>query len=71
MSCSNKVLYLIPSGYDYREVNIICGNTDPQGNRAICNTCAGNKKKMEEIKRQELIIREDNVWARSAGWGEF
>ena len=33
--CDNKVSYYVPRGYDYKETFVKCGNTDPQGSRAI------------------------------------
>ena len=41
--CDNKVSYYVPKGYDYREIFIKCGLTDPYGNRAICEDCASDR----------------------------
>lgn len=69
MRCENMVSYYIPKGYDYKEVQTRCGNTDYYGNRAVCDYCAEHRA--EEIARQERLIAEDNAIARAAGWGEF
>jgi len=71
MTCSNLVSYYVPRGYDYREVAVRCGRTDPHGGRAICDTCQGNASKMQEISRQEDDAAADNAWLKSAGWGEI
>lgn len=80
-TCQNKVSYYEPNGRfaatftsvadDYREVFVLCGNTDPHGARAICETCASNPQVMQEIQRHEEAVAEDNAWLRSAGWGEI
>ena len=71
MSCENKVSYYIARGFSYREVLVRCGLTDPYGERAICDCCASNPRKMAEIERHESDIAADNAAAKSAGWGEF
>ena len=71
MSCENKVSYYVPRGYDYREVVVPCGRTDPHGNRALCDTCRKDPGKMSEAERLESIIKADNAAAASAGWGEY
>ena len=70
-SCTNKVSYFIEKGYDYREIFIQCGRTDPYGNRTICDECSNNSAKMNAIDRTELNSIADNDWAKSAGWGDF
>jgi hypothetical protein len=69
--CDNQVSYYIPRGYDYREVMVQCGRTDPHGGRAICDECSTNHPLMEEIKRLEASVEADNQWAKSAGHGEY
>lgn len=71
MQCKNKVSYYLPHGYDYRESLVPCGNTDPHGDRAVCNKCASNPDIMREIQRQEANIKADNWAAASAGYGEY
>jgi len=71
MSCKNKISYHIPKGYDYKEVFVKCGTTDPFGNRAICDECYSNPAKMKGIKQQEENAAADNAWLESAGWGEI
>ncbi len=71
MTCKNEVTYYVPKGWDYKEVKTKCGNTDYNGERAICDECYNNKDKMRYIRQQEENIAADNAWAKSAGWGEF
>ncbi len=69
--CENSVVYYAPSGWDYKEVHGICGQTGYDGSRLICHDCAEDPDKLAEIERQEANIAADNAWARSAGWGEY
>ena len=69
--CENKVSYHVPRGYDYREVFVKCGNTNPYGNRAICDKCANDPKEMLSINRHEANVEADNTWLNNAGWGEI
>ncbi len=71
MMCDNTVTLYAPRGHDYKAYDIKCGNTDHNGDRAICDTCASDHAKMAEIKRHEANVKADNAWARSAGWGEY
>ena len=71
MSCENKVSYYVPRGYDYREVFVKCGNTNPYGDRAICNKCANSSVTMRGIRQHEKNVAADNAWLKSAGWGEM
>ena len=71
MTCENKVSYHVPKGYDYKEVFVKCGNTDPDGNRAICEECARNPAEMRRIKMHEENVAADNARLKSAGWGEI
>ena len=71
MSCDNKISYHVPRGYGYREVQVMCGRTDPHGGRAVCAACSSDHRKMDEIKRHEASVEADNQSARSSGWGEF
>jgi|TARA_R100001530_G_scaffold100661_1_gene69997 hypothetical protein len=69
--CENTVTYVIPKGYDYKEVFGTCGQTGYDGGVLICQGCADDPRKLAEIERHEANIAHDNAWARSAGWGEF
>ena len=69
--CDKKVSYFVPSGYDYKEVFVRCGNTDPHGSRAICDKCSQDQDEMAAIERHEENMAADNAWLRSAGWGEM
>ena len=71
MTCENKVTFYVPHGYDYRATEVRCGNTDPWGDRTICDSCRSNKSKMAEIKIQDDNTEADNAWLRNAGWGEM
>jgi|TARA_R110002020_G_scaffold389145_1_gene599751 hypothetical protein len=69
--CDNTVSYWVPKGYDYREVEVRCGLTDPHGGRAVCDECAADVNKMREVERDECSIKADNEIARMSGWGEY
>lgn len=71
MTCDNKVSYWVPRGYDYREVKVRCGLTNPHGGRAICDECAADANTMRAIERDERIIEADNQIAKMSGWGEY
>jgi hypothetical protein len=71
MTCENKVSYHVPRGYDYREVFVKCGNTNPYGDRAICEKCASSSVIMRGIRQHEENVAADNAWLKSAGWGEM
>jgi hypothetical protein len=61
----------VSRGHGYREIAIKCGNTLPDGCRAICDPCLGDPAALAEIDQLESLIADDNAWAASAGWGEF
>ena len=69
--CNEKVSYFVPCGYDHREVFVKCGNTDPRGNRAVCEICEADPEEMAARKRHEENMAADNGWLRMAGWGEM
>ncbi len=81
--CENKVSYYVSRGwypwngctgakpYDYREVFVPCGRTDPHGERAICQDCRDDPDVMRAIDALEENIRADNQASHSAGWGEW
>tara|TARA_R110000850_G_scaffold67019_8_gene149083 strand:+ start:649 stop:864 length:216 start_codon:yes stop_codon:yes gene_type:complete len=71
MTCKNKFELYAPHGYDYRAYEIKCGNTDHNGDRAVCDTCAADHNIMQDIRRHEANVQADNDWAHSAGWGDF
>tara|TARA_Y100000310_G_C20265731_1_gene615692 strand:- start:261 stop:476 length:216 start_codon:yes stop_codon:yes gene_type:complete len=71
MICNNQVSYFVESGLDYKEVKIKCGNTNPYGNRTICEDCQNNPREMESIRRHQANVDADNQWLRSAGYGEM
>ncbi len=65
--CNEKVSYFVPKGYDYKEVFVKCGNTNPFGGQALCNKCIDDPA----IKQQQENADADNAWLKSAGWGEM
>ena len=69
--CDNLVSYWVPRGFDYREVQTKCGNTDYYGQEAICDDCAADPRARADLERRARLTAADNAWARSAGWGEF
>ena len=71
MSCENKVSFFVPRGYDYSEVFVKCGNTNPQGTRAICKECSSNDDKIRSIRQHEENVKADNQTLKSAGYGEI
>ena len=56
--CENKVEFYIPSGVDYRLVEVSCGNTDPNGNRAICKVCRKDTIEMDSINRHKNYVED-------------
>ena len=66
MSCKNKVIQYVESGYTMREVEMRCGNTGVHGEALWCESCEGS----ERVRRIEEDSAADNAWLRSAGWGE-
>ena len=71
MSCKNKVSFHVPRGYDYSEIFVRCGNTDPRGGRAICKECRKDPSEMRAIRNHEETIKADNAALKSAGYGEI
>jgi len=65
--CNEKVSYFVPKGYDYKEVFVKCGDTNPFGGQALCNKCIDDPA----IKQQQENADADNAWLKSAGWGEM
>jgi len=73
MSCKHNgtVTYWISCGWSGRETEVKCGNTNPYGDRAVCEKCAADPAEMRRIERHEENIAADNAALRSAGWGEM
>jgi len=69
--CNNTVSYWLPHGYDYKEYEVKCGNTDPYGGRALCEECEKNSSALAEHNRIIKNSEADNAWLKSAGWGEM
>lgn len=71
--CTNHVSYWFQRSWSRqpREYFVRCGNTDPYGGRAICDTCSSDPATMAEIDRHERTIAEDNAASHSAGWGDW
>jgi hypothetical protein len=57
--CDNKVSYYVPKGYDYREITVKCGLTDPYGSPATCATCASDPVVLRDIQNREENIAWD------------
>ena len=70
-NCENKVSFWVERGFDYREVKVKCGNTNPYGGRTICESCYQDASEMKSIRDHEESVNADNDWLRSAGWGEM
>jgi hypothetical protein len=73
MICKNDVPYMVEVGETMRYVErqVRCGNTDPNGERCICDECRSNPAIMESIRNHQANVKADNEWLRSAGWGEM
>ena len=73
MACKHNgtVIYWISCGWSGKETEVKCGNTDPYGDRAICDKCASDPAEMRRIDQHEKNIEADNAALRSAGWGEM
>ena len=71
MSCENKVSFYVQRGYDYSEVFVKCGNTNPHGTRSTCKECSNDVDKMKSIRQHEENVKADNQTLKSAGYGEI
>ena len=73
MICKNEVSYMVERGdtMQYIERQVRCGNTDPFGERCICDECRSNPAIMKSIRDHQANVRADNQWLRSANWGEM
>ena len=40
MGCGKDINVWIPSGFDYKEIPMKCGNTGLSGNPELCESCA-------------------------------
>ena len=70
--CDNRVSYWFTrrNGAS-KEYFVRCGNTDPYGERAVCDACRSDPAKMAVINRLERLVAEDNATSRAAGWGDW
>lgn len=39
MPCNKPMTTMVPSGWDYKEITVHCGNTSPTGNPFLCPAC--------------------------------
>lgn len=65
--CEERISYWIPKGYDYAEVKVQCGRTDPHGGVALCEDHVHD----EGVRAHLASVEADNAWLKSAGWGEI
>ena len=65
--CEERISYWIPEGYDYKEVKVQCGRTNPYGGVALCNPCA----KDPHVQAHLAAAEDDNRIARALGLGEY
>mgnify|MGYP003114522368 FL=1 len=49
--CDNKISYFVERGWDYKEIFVQCGRTDPYGGLALCEKC--------EHTRQQRLTNSD------------
>lgn len=68
--CDNTVSYFIARGFSHKEVFVKCGNTDPYGDRALCESCENDSVARAEHNRILVNAEADNAWLSSAGYGE-
>ena len=40
MPCHEPLKVFVPSGWDYKEITVRCGNTSPSGDPFLCEKCA-------------------------------
>jgi hypothetical protein len=41
--CTNKVVQYVPSGFDYKAIEMQCGNTDIHGGILQCDDCSSTR----------------------------
>ena len=64
--CKNKIELSVSSdGWNYRVREYPCSSTGPEGQLILCEQCEWKRKD------KQADIDHDNVWLRSAGWGEI
>jgi len=49
--CDNKISYYVPRGFDYKEVLVPCGRTDPFGGLALCEQ--HEKERLHRLTRSD------------------
>ena len=49
--CDNNVSFFVPRGFDYKEILVPCGRTDPFGGLALCDD--------HHRQRQQLLTNSD------------
>ena len=69
MSCKNKVSFYVQRGYDYSEVFVKCGNTNPYGTRSTCKECSNDVDKMKNLYCKKLEY--DDVIVASKNSNEY
>lgn len=37
--CGKEITVYVPKGYDYKPIQVNCGNTSPSGNPWLCEKC--------------------------------
>jgi hypothetical protein len=71
MKGDNLVTQYVERGFDYKPVEIKCGNTGVHGQRALCDKCQNDTELQNRLRVQDENTEADNAWLRSAGWGEM
>jgi len=69
--CANKQDVVVQGRYDSKIIQFRCGDSDPQGDRVICDSCSNDPKERARIRRHQANSDADNAWLVSAGWGEM
>ena len=42
--CNNQVSVFVQRGFDFQEISIDCGRTDPRGDLALCEKCESQRE---------------------------
>ena len=56
--CGKKMEVYVPKGFDYKKIEVSCGNTSPYGDPWLCEEC---KPKYRNVDwRREAILNGEN-----------
>jgi hypothetical protein len=69
MKCKNKVEQTVPKGWDYKIVEMDCGNTSIYGDTLYCSDCAEKNAKRGHAPNECKHGR--NIWDEFCNACEF